>query len=107
MKAFKKIAVYIFAAGGLFGALAPLYWLITISLKKEVDQFASPPLWFSFTPTLEHFIKAFEVNQFGKYLFNSCLVATVSTIIALLIGIPAAYSLTRLKWPRNQAEKIG
>src|SRR5579871_5873048 len=104
---FKKLAVYFFAGVGLFCSLAPLYWLVTISLKKEVDQFASPPLWVHFTPTLEHFVEAFYVKPFGKYLFNSCLVATVSTIIALLVGIPAAYSLTRLKWPKNQAEKIG
>ena len=32
-------------------ALAPVYWMLTISLKREVDQFAVPPLWFSFTPT--------------------------------------------------------
>jgi len=103
----KKGAVYIFGGLGLLFSLAPLYWLLTISLKKEVDQFASPPLWIHFTPTFEHFINAFEVKQFGKYLFNSCIVATASTIMALLLGIPAAYSLSRLKWPRNQAEKIG
>jgi len=102
-----KWGSYIIAGSGLLISLAPLYWLLTISLKTEIDQFASPPLWFHFTPTFVHFQEAFGVNEFGKYLFNSCLVATSSTLIALVLGIPAAYSLTRLKWPKNQAEKIG
>ena len=51
----KTLAKYTAALLALAVALAPIYWLITISLKREIDQFASPPLWFSFTPTLRHY----------------------------------------------------
>ena len=37
----------------LLAALTPVYWLATISLKQTVDQFAVPPIWVSFTPTLD------------------------------------------------------
>ena len=50
----KPLAKYTTALLALAIALAPIYWLITISLKREIDQFASPPLWFSFTPTFRH-----------------------------------------------------
>ena len=46
----KKFAQYTAAGLALVCALAPIYWLVTISLKREIDQFASPPLWFGFTP---------------------------------------------------------
>mgnify|MGYP003580517704 CR=1 FL=1 len=45
---------YLLLIPALLFALAPVYWMLTISLKTEVDQFAFPPLWFVFTPTLEH-----------------------------------------------------
>ena len=43
---------YALASAALIAALAPVYWLISISLKREIEQFAYPPLWWSFKPTL-------------------------------------------------------
>ncbi|HEV2834391.1 MAG TPA: carbohydrate ABC transporter permease [Pyrinomonadaceae bacterium] len=80
-------------------ALAPVYWMITISLKTEVDQFASPPKWFTFTPTLQHYYDAFVTRSFGQYLLTSAIVAVVSTACALTIGTLAAYALTRFRLP--------
>ena len=83
----------------LFFALAPVYWMLTISLKTEVDQFASPPPWFSFTPTLEHYYDAFVARGFGQYLLTSAIVAVTSTACALVIGTLAAYALARFQLP--------
>jgi multiple sugar transport system permease protein len=83
----------------LVTALAPVYWMLTISLKTEVDQFAIPPKWFSFSPTLQHYTDAFVTRSFGQYLLTSAIVAVVSTFFALLIGTLAAYALTRFRLP--------
>ena len=90
----------------LVAALAPVYWMITISLKTEIDQFASPPKWFSFTPTLEHYYDAFVTRSFGQYLLTSAIVAVVSTACALVIGTLAAYGLTRFRLPYNLGRKL-
>jgi multiple sugar transport system permease protein len=45
---------YFLVVVAFVAALAPVYWMFTISLKSEVDHFALPPPWFNFTPTLEH-----------------------------------------------------
>src|SRR5262245_10916443 len=87
-------------------SLAPVYWMLTISLKTEVDQFASPPPWFSFTPTLEHYLDAFVTRSFGQYLLNSAVVAVISTACALVIGTFAAYALARFRLPYRLDEKI-
>src|ERR1044071_2501855 len=83
----------------LLFALAPVYWMLTIALKTEADQFASPPLWFSFTPTFEHFYDAFVTRSFGQYLITSAVVAITSTACALVIGTLAAYALARFQLP--------
>ena len=90
----------------LVAALAPVYWMLTISLKTEVDQFAVPPKWFSFTPTLQHYTDAFVTRSFGQYMLTSAIVAIVSTFFALVIGTLAAYALTRFRLPWNLDRKL-
>ena len=51
----KNLWVYLVLLVALGVTLAPLYWLLTISLKTVVEQFARPPVWFGFTVTLEHY----------------------------------------------------
>lgn len=86
-------------AGAAALTLFPVYWLVTMSIKQEVDQFAVPPLWISFRPTLAHYYDIFWVRPFATYFFNSVVVAGVSTVIALVIGTLAAYSLARSPRP--------
>jgi multiple sugar transport system permease protein len=102
----RTLAKYTAALLAMALALAPIYWLITISLKTELDQFASPPLWFHFTPTLTHYAAIFSDDAFGRYFLNSVIVATCSTAIALVLGLPAAYGLVRFPWPSNLSRGI-
>jgi multiple sugar transport system permease protein len=103
MKRALKYSIIILA---LLAALAPVYWMITISLKHEVDHFAVPPRWFSFTPTLEHYADAFLTRSFGQYLLNSAIVAVGSTVCALVLGTLAAYSLARFRLPYGLDRKL-
>ena len=88
---------YTLLALASLASLAPVYWMLTISLKSEADHFASPPQWFVFSPTLEHYKDAFVVRSFGQYLITSAVVALLSTAFALLIGTLAAYALARFE----------
>lgn len=101
----KTFWFYLLLAAALGITLTPIYWLLTISLKTVVDQFAVPPLWVHFQVTFEHYYDIFWVRPFGTYLWNSALVAAVSTLLALAIGVAAAYALARLpmkpSWNRN------
>src|SRR5215470_10075888 len=98
-KAQKKFFVFLCLLVALLAALAPVYWMLTISFKTEGQQFASPPPWFVFTPTLEHYYDAFVTRSFGEYLLTSAIVAVTSTILALIIGTLAAYALARFELP--------
>ena len=102
----KALFRYVVIGIASLAALAPVYWMLTISLKREVDQFAVPPLWFSFTPTLAHYRDAFVNRAFGQYLITSAVVAVSSTICALVIGTMAAYALARFKMPGRLDRKL-
>ena len=106
MRRYTSLGKYVLLTTALLATLAPVYWMITISFKREVDQFALPPKWFVFTPTLEHYADAFINRSFGQYLFNSLFVAVASTICALVIGTLAAYALARFRLPWNLDRKL-
>jgi multiple sugar transport system permease protein len=78
-------------------AIAPVYWMVTISLKAEVDQFAVPPKWFQFTPVFDHYVEAFSARSFGSFLATSAIVSVLSTLCAMTLGTLAAYALARLR----------
>jgi multiple sugar transport system permease protein len=95
----KRILHPLLLLGVLFLTLFPVYWLATLSLKQEVDQFAVPPVWLRFTPTLAHYRDIFLERSFLTYLVNSTVAAGTSTLLALAIGTLAAYSLARYPRP--------
>lgn len=101
-----RVAQYVLVGLAVVAALVPVYWMLTVSLKTEAEQFASPPRWFAFAPTLAHYRDAFVARSFGQYLLNSALVAVVSTACALVLGTLAAYGLTRAEVPRRRAERL-
>jgi sorbitol/mannitol transport system permease protein len=69
----------------------PVLWMVVTGFKQEVDAYtASPTLIFQ--PTLDHFKLAMD-SGFVAYLFNSAVAAFVSTALALLLGVPAAYCM--------------
>ena len=102
----KRILKYLLLTAAVLAAVAPVYWMLTISLKSEVDQFAVPPRWLWFRPTIEHYYDAFVTRSFGQYLITSVIVAVASTACALLLGTLAAYSLARFRLPYNMDRKL-
>jgi|SRR5690554_827572 len=74
----------------------PLVWIITSAFKIQADITAIPPKWL-FTPTVVNFKRVFMEQDFGRFLWNSTVVAVAATLVSLVIGLPAAYSISRYK----------
>jgi multiple sugar transport system permease protein len=74
--------------------LVPYLWLILTSFKDRVDIFSGDP-FAAFTPTLDNYVEAFGERGFLRNLANSVVVAAGATTLALLIGVPAGYALSR------------
>lgn len=100
-QSFPRFAKYTLVLLAVVAALVPVYWMVTISLKNEVDQFAVPPRWFDFSPTLVHYKDAFLTRSFGQYLVTSAIVAVASSVCALILGTLAAYALARFRLPHK------
>ncbi len=95
-KLFARIAWYGLIALIIIPFLFPLFWIVSSSFKTQSQIVTSPPLWV-FRPTLENYKGVFMDQSFGIYLLNSSIIAIGSTLLSLLIGIPAAYAISRYK----------
>lgn len=85
----------------LFGTLFPFLWMVSTSLKTTNQIFSKPPLLL-FTGTLEHYRTILgEQYNVGGSLVNSLIVATSATVLAVLLGTPAAYALARFDFKRK------
>ncbi len=97
---------------GIYGGLSaiaglmlfPLLWLLSTALKSADENiFQSPPQLFPSHPTIENIITVWQSNDFGRYLFNSTVVAILSVIINLIFCSLAAYPLARLEFKGKEA----
>jgi ABC-type glycerol-3-phosphate transport system permease component len=83
----------------VFIALAPLYWTFTTSIKNRVEVNASPPTLFPQSFTLQNYHDIFvESAYFLPDLKNSLIIASITTVLALLFGSLCAYALARTRF---------
>ncbi len=82
----------------------PFVWLLIMSFKTIDDIFAWPPKWF-FVPTLENYTGLWE-GDFPKSFANSLITSVGSTAIAILLGVPGAYALSRMDMGKSNQLSI-
>lgn len=80
--------------------VAPLVWMVVASLKTNVDIY-DPGKTFVFTPTLDNYVNVLSRNNYFTFIFNSFWVALWSTVLSLILGVPAAYAMSRFTMHRS------
>lgn len=79
--------------------LFPVFWMATTGLKENESIMNLPPEWLFFDVTFRHFTELFTQMGFHQYLFNSFVVAAASVGVSVIVGVPAAYALSRMDVP--------
>lgn len=95
-KAFRVIALVIV----VLSLLAPLVWMVAASLKTNVDIYDSSKA-IVFSPTMDNYTKVLQQANYVQFIVNSLWIAFASTALSLLIGVPAAYSMSRFGMRRS------
>jgi ABC-type glycerol-3-phosphate transport system permease component len=99
----RKLLLWL-AAGVLVSIwVFPVLWGLLTSFKTERDVLAYPPK-FIFEPTLGNYREVlFGTSSILPNLWSSMVVATASTLLTMLIAVPAAYALARLRFPGKRS----
>ena len=79
----------------------PFWWSISNSLRNPIDTFTTTGVgipWLNFEPTLDNWTTQLSYPEAQLALYNSSFVAVLSTAIAIIVGLPAAYALARFRF---------
>jgi multiple sugar transport system permease protein len=113
----RKVLLYILISLTLVFILFPVFWIFIMSIRPEAEQFILPPR--PFVPTLQNYVTIFLAGTIawqsgfgsavekasgivsgqtaGVAMGNTLIIASVSTVSSILLGLPAAYSFSRFK----------
>jgi multiple sugar transport system permease protein len=81
----------------IFFLTPPIYMLIT-SLKTSAEISAATNPWWVFNPTLSNYAELLGSSQYLTFFRNSALVSIIVVTITMLISVPAAFALSRMKF---------
>ncbi len=81
----------------IFFLLPPIYMIIT-SLKTSAEISAATNPWWVYHPTLDNYKELLTSNSFLIYFRNSAIVSVVVVSLTMLISVPAAFALARMKF---------
>ena len=88
----------------LFIVLFPFYWMVITAFKRDRDLYNldTAPFWFKEAPTLDHIKLLWYGTLFPTWLENSLMIGVLVVFITLLLALPAAYALARMRFPGAQ-----
>lgn len=80
----------------------PILWTILTSFKTEATAIADPPVFLFFDWTLENYAVVQERSDYSRFLWNSIIIAGGSTLLGVIIAIPAAWSMAFVPGKRTK-----
>src|SRR5271166_1283295 len=96
-----RLALYVVASILAFMTVAPLFYMVSMSLKETKEVFGANLV--PHEPTLANFVYVFTQLDFIRYLWNTFFVSAVVTVVALIFHSMAGYALARLRFPGRDA----
>ena len=82
----------------------PILWTVLTSFKTEAQAINDPPIFLFFDWTLENYAAVLERSNYMRFLWNSIFIAVGSTILGMIIAVPAAWSMAFV--PSNRTKDI-
>ncbi len=84
-------------------AVMVFLWMLSLSLKTELDNTDWPPIFIPNPPTLDNYREVFARNDFIRFAWNSVIVSFSATFLALAVGVPAGYGIAKMRAVRAAA----
>lgn len=93
-----KVTLYLLLFTGCAIMLLPFFWMVMTSLKEESEVLRMPPQWIPKDWQWINYVKAWNVAPFGRYFFNSFVIAIITTIGEVTTAILAAYAFAKMRF---------
>lgn len=94
-----RLVLYAVAIGASILFMLPFAWTVFSSLKSPSELYMFPPRWLPATPRFYNYVEVFEVAPFGRWLWNSVIVAVLATFGSVFSAAVTGYSFARFRYP--------
>jgi ABC-type glycerol-3-phosphate transport system permease component len=84
-------------------SILPLLWGVTTALKMPGEVYAFPPTWIPKAVTFENFVAVINNKTLIRAFFNTLLIASATTVVALIVGVLGGYGFSRYRIPGRTA----
>ena len=99
----RHLALHAVLIAGSVVMLLPFIWMLSTSLKEPRQIFTYPPVWIPSPIAWENYPATVSAMPFGRFYFNSFVVATSVTILQILTSSLAAFAFARLRFRGRNA----
>ncbi len=103
MRKFSNVPIHIALLVGSLAMGMPFLWMISTSFKAQSQMLTYPPQWLPTEFVWQNYVRAWQAAPFGRYFFNSIVVALAVTLGDLVTGALAAYAFARIRFPGRDA----
>ena len=99
-----RVGGWVFLTLLLGFAVLPLVWMLLTSIKTQFAAVQYPPEWWPHNPTLQNYTRLLSPSsdvgqEFLTYLLNSLWVSSATTVLGVIVAVPAAYAFSRFRFP--------
>lgn len=95
----KYAVVYAFGLFFVVFSVFPILWGLSTSFRATSQQYEYPPAWIPAQFSIEHYISIINNQFIQSGLLNTMIIATGTTIVALIVGVLGAYGFSRYRFP--------
>ena len=97
--ALTRTIIHIILLGGAATMVVPLVWMLSTSLKTNLEVFRIPPTLIPVVPQWHNYVEMFKVVPYGRWFLNSVIITVVQTVLYIFVASLAGFTFARLRFP--------
>ena len=101
-QAMTRLIIHIILLGGATTMIVPFVWMLSSSLKRNLEVFYIPPTLIPSVPQWHNYVEIFKVVPYGRWFLNSAFIAIVQTVLYLFVASLAGFTFARMYFPGRE-----
>ena len=101
-QAMSHMVLHLILLGGATTMLMPFVWMLSSSLKKNLEVFRFPPTFIPAVPQWHNYVEIFKVVPYGRWFLNSTFIAVTQTVLYLFVASLAGFTFARMRFPGRE-----
>jgi len=101
-RALNRTVIHLILLGGAMTMVMPLVWMLSTSLKTNLEVFQIPATFVPADPQWHNYVKIFDVVPYGRWFLNSVFIAVIQTILYLFVASLAGFTFARMRFPGRE-----